>query len=172
MDRSCYRRRSIFGCSVALCPDFLAADAAADAASDRDPGFVSIGPCMRSTNAWMILSSSRRALCKSTRCAGYHRACGTECIREPLGALSISGALLRGVDRSVIARRFLVNSTLGVAGVFDPATPLGLPDVQEDIGQALEVWGFDQSPYLVLPFVGLTLVQVPDRAPARGYPRP
>ena len=81
--------------------------------------------------------------------------------------LSITGALLQGkVDRTAIATgRFLVNSTIGVAGVFDPATPFGLPDMQEDIGQTLEVWGFDDSPYLVLPIVGpVTLVQVPDRA--------
>jgi phospholipid-binding lipoprotein MlaA len=84
--------------------------------------------------------------------------------------LSITGAALQADgDRTAVATsRFLVNSTIGVAGLLDPATPLGLPDVNEDIGQALEVWGLENSPYLVLPLVGpMTVVQIPDRV-ARG----
>ena len=50
--------------------------------------------------------------------------------------------------------RFLVNSTLGLAGLFDPASELGLEPHQEDFGQTLGVWGVPQGPYLVLPFRG------------------
>ncbi|HSG88131.1 MAG TPA: VacJ family lipoprotein [Pseudomonadales bacterium] len=84
-----------------------------------------------------------------------------------IGPARITGAFLQAdVDRTLIAgTRFAVNSTVGVAGLFDPATPMGLPDQQEDIGQALEVWGLENSPYIVLPFLGpATLVQIPDRA--------
>jgi phospholipid-binding lipoprotein MlaA len=50
--------------------------------------------------------------------------------------------------------RFLVNSTLGVAGVFDVATPLGIRPYRADFGQTLAVWGFDSGPYLMVPLFG------------------
>lgn len=50
--------------------------------------------------------------------------------------------------------RFLVNSTVGVAGFFDVATSAGLPRHQEDFGQTLGVWGVPQGPYIVLPMLG------------------
>lgn len=50
--------------------------------------------------------------------------------------------------------RFLLNSTAGVGGLFDVATPLGLARHQEDIEQTLGVWGVPQGPYVVLPLLG------------------
>ena len=50
--------------------------------------------------------------------------------------------------------RFTLNSTLGVAGLFDVATVFGVPDHSEDFGQTLGVWGFGEGPYLVMPFMG------------------
>ena len=50
--------------------------------------------------------------------------------------------------------RFLVNSTIGVLGFFDPASGLGLESKNEDFGQTLTVWGIPSGPYLVLPFIG------------------
>jgi len=51
--------------------------------------------------------------------------------------------------------RFLLNSTLGVAGLFDVASKAGLPESDgEDFGQTLAVWGVPQGPYLVVPFLG------------------
>ncbi len=50
--------------------------------------------------------------------------------------------------------RFLVNTTVGVAGFFDPATDFGLPLHWEDFGQTLGVWGVCPGPYLVLPILG------------------
>jgi phospholipid-binding lipoprotein MlaA len=50
--------------------------------------------------------------------------------------------------------RFTLNSTLGVAGLFDVATALGVPDHSEDFGQTLGVWGVGEGPYLVMPFMG------------------
>ena len=50
--------------------------------------------------------------------------------------------------------RFAVNTTIGVAGFFDPATHLGLEGYQEDFGQTLGYWGVPTGPYLVLPFLG------------------
>jgi phospholipid-binding lipoprotein MlaA len=50
--------------------------------------------------------------------------------------------------------RFLLNSTLGVGGLFDVAKAAGLPGRQEDFGQTLGVWGIRNGPYLVLPVLG------------------
>jgi phospholipid-binding lipoprotein MlaA len=50
--------------------------------------------------------------------------------------------------------RFLVNSTVGIAGLFDVATKMGLEKHTEDFGQTLAVWGVGEGPYLVLPFFG------------------
>ncbi|MDA9297091.1 VacJ family lipoprotein [Gammaproteobacteria bacterium] len=50
--------------------------------------------------------------------------------------------------------RFVVNSTVGIGGLFDVATPLGMPRHQEDIEQTLGVWGVPQAPYIVLPMLG------------------
>lgn len=50
--------------------------------------------------------------------------------------------------------RFFVNSTIGLAGLFDVASEIGLAYHDEDFGQTLAVWGTDEGPYLVLPFVG------------------
>lgn len=51
--------------------------------------------------------------------------------------------------------RFLVNSTLGVGGIFDVASLLGLEKQDpEDFGQTLGVWGVGPGPYFVIPFMG------------------
>lgn len=50
--------------------------------------------------------------------------------------------------------RFLINSTVGVLGLFDIATKEGVPDYDEDLGQTLAVWGWHESRYLVVPFFG------------------
>ena len=52
------------------------------------------------------------------------------------------------------AERFVVNTTLGLGGFFDPATHMGIPNHGEDFGQSLAVWGVPDGPYLVLPFFG------------------
>jgi len=50
--------------------------------------------------------------------------------------------------------RVLINSTIGMFGVFDVASRLGLKKHSEDFGQTLGVWGVHDGPYLVLPFLG------------------
>jgi phospholipid-binding lipoprotein MlaA len=52
------------------------------------------------------------------------------------------------------AGRFAVNTTLGIGGLFDPATGMGLPLYDEDFGQTLGAWGVGEGPYLVLPVLG------------------
>ncbi len=50
--------------------------------------------------------------------------------------------------------RFLVNSTLGFGGLFDPATDFGVPAAPTDFGETLFVWGVQEGAYVELPFVG------------------
>jgi phospholipid-binding lipoprotein MlaA len=52
------------------------------------------------------------------------------------------------------AGRVAVNSTLGLLGVFDVASRLGLERHDEDFGQTFGYWGVPEGPYLVLPFLG------------------
>lgn len=50
--------------------------------------------------------------------------------------------------------RFALNSTLGLAGILDPASSAGLDRNNEDFGQTLGVWGVHPGPFLELPFYG------------------
>lgn len=50
--------------------------------------------------------------------------------------------------------RFVVNTTIGVGGLADHATKLGIKPAQEDFGQTLASWGANGGPYLVLPLLG------------------
>lgn len=50
--------------------------------------------------------------------------------------------------------RFVVNSTIGIGGLFDPATGMGLPQRNEDLGQTFGVWGAGEGAYLTLPLMG------------------
>lgn len=51
--------------------------------------------------------------------------------------------------------RFLINSTLGLAGILDPAgKDFALPEVDTDFGQTLAVWGLGEGAYLELPLIG------------------
>ena len=52
------------------------------------------------------------------------------------------------------AGRFVINSTLGVLGLFDLATPMGLEKHNEDLGQTLGTWGVGSGPFLMLPLLG------------------
>lgn len=50
--------------------------------------------------------------------------------------------------------RFLVNSTIGVAGLFDQASRMGIKRADEDFGQTLAAWGANGGPYIMLPLLG------------------
>lgn len=52
--------------------------------------------------------------------------------------------------------RFVINTTVGIAGIFNPASAIGIERTDEDFDQTLGVWGIGEGPYLVLPFLGST----------------
>ncbi len=55
--------------------------------------------------------------------------------------------------------RFIFNTTFGIFGLFDVATPMGFDKNDEDFGQTLGKWGVEPGPYIVLPFLGPTTVR-------------
>ena len=71
----------------------------------------------------------------------------------------------KGDDAANDIGRVLLNSTLGLFGLFDVATPGGLEKHDEDFGQTLGKWGVGSGPFLVLPLMGpSTLRDAPARA--------
>ncbi len=77
------------------------------------------------------------------------------------GPVGVANNLLeaRFVNAGAEAARFIINTTVGAAGIFDVATDWGLPDRSRDFGETLGVYGLDQGPYLVLPFRGPTALR-------------
>lgn len=62
-------------------------------------------------------------------------------------------------DAAVTTSRFMVNSTLGLAGLFDVGASFGMPRHQSDFGQTLARYGVSNGPYLVLPVLGPSTVR-------------
>jgi len=92
---------------------------------------------------------------------------------------TIVNALLQG-QLKPFARdtgRFVVNSTIGIGGLFDPASSMGLTLDARDFGQTFGKWGIPSGPYVVLPLLGPSDVRdaigrVPDEyADPRHYIR-
>ncbi len=79
-------------------------------------------------------------------------------LEEPV---TIVNDLLQGkfVQASKDTTRFLINSTLGLAGIVDIASDLNLDKHDEDFGQTFAVWGIGSGPYVELPFLGTSNVR-------------
>jgi phospholipid-binding lipoprotein MlaA len=74
-------------------------------------------------------------------------------LREPVTVVS---SLLQGRlgDAGTATARFGLNTTIGVAGIFDPAAAMGYPPLMRDLEETLCVYGLPSGPYLVLPIFG------------------
>jgi phospholipid-binding lipoprotein MlaA len=72
---------------------------------------------------------------------------------QPVAALN---ALLQGKPKQAAQAlgRFALNATLGIGGIFDPASDANLPYRDEDFGQTLGTWGWERSRYVELPLFG------------------
>ncbi len=77
------------------------------------------------------------------------------------GPVAVANNILQAKvdDAGTAAARFVVNSTVGVAGIFDVASDWGLAEHNRDFGETLGTYGVEQGPYLVLPFRGSTAVR-------------
>lgn len=81
----------------------------------------------------------------------------TENLTEPA---SVVNNLLQGKGKSSVVSvgRFVLNSTVGLLGFFDVATPMGLEQDKESFGETLAVWGSPDGPYVMLPGAGPTVI--------------
>ncbi|MBL8545931.1 MAG: VacJ family lipoprotein [Hyphomonadaceae bacterium] len=82
-------------------------------------------------------------------------------LRNLKAPVVLANDLLQGeVNRAgSTAGRFAINTTIGIGGVFDPATSMGLEHHDEDFGQTLAVWGVPSGPYIFVPLMGPTTVR-------------
>jgi len=82
-------------------------------------------------------------------------------LRNLRGPVILVNDLLQGEASraATTAARFGINSTVGIAGIFDPATSMGLERQDEDFGQTLAVWGVESGPYIFVPLLGPTTVR-------------
>jgi phospholipid-binding lipoprotein MlaA len=80
---------------------------------------------------------------------------------NPRDLLSAISSFLQGrqIDGMSDLARFGTNTTLGLLGLFDVATPLGLEKHHEDLGQALGFWGMGPGAYIVWPVFGPSSVR-------------
>lgn len=85
--------------------------------------------------------------------------------------ITIANDVLQVEPRSALRNtgRFAVNTTLGFAGLFDPASEMKLTPDETDFGVTLAKWGVPEGPYLVLPLVGPTTARDFWRLPVDNY---
>jgi len=76
-----------------------------------------------------------------------------------VSAVLNNGLQLKGRQAASSLMRVVVNSTVGVYGLFDVATAIKLERYPEDFGQTLGYWGVRSGPYLVLPLLGPSTVR-------------
>lgn len=80
----------------------------------------------------------------------------TNVIRNFRAPITLVNDVLQGEGKraGITTGRFVVNSTIGLLGLFDVASRMGLPYHSEDLGQTLAKWGVGEGPYLYVPVLG------------------
>lgn len=70
--------------------------------------------------------------------------------------VTLANDLLQGKPERAVQTvgRVVVNSTIGLGGLVDVASPIGIPDHSADFGETLAIYGVEEGPYLMLPFFG------------------
>lgn len=91
---------------------------------------------------WAVPKPARNAISRLFLNLGSTRTLVNDCLQ------------LEWKDAGVTATRLVVNSTVGLAGLFDVAEKLGLPGHESDFGQTLALAGTPSGPYLMLPILG------------------
>jgi len=87
---------------------------------------------------------------------------GVTNIFENLGEVeTIVNSIFQGKFHNAVVslNRVIWNTTFGLGGFFDVATSFGLQNTEEDFGQTLGYWGYEESTYLMLPFLGPSTVR-------------
>jgi phospholipid-binding lipoprotein MlaA len=88
-------------------------------------------------------------------------------VRMPI---TIANDALQGEIKDALkgTGRFVINTTVGFLGLFDPASKMRLPPQETDFAATLAKWGVGEGPYLVLPLIGSTTVRDVWRMPVDG----
>jgi phospholipid-binding lipoprotein MlaA len=85
---------------------------------------------------------------------------GRRGVHNFLGNLSLPTIFMNDMLQGELSRagksmwRLVINSTVGLGGILDPASKIGIPGHGEDFGQTMATWGVGEGPYLILPFLG------------------
>lgn len=89
-------------------------------------------------------------------------------IRMPI---TIGNEILQGEPKDALkgTGRFVINTTVGFLGFFDPASKMRLPPQETDFGVTLAKWGAGEGPYIVLPLIGSTTARDIWRMPVDSY---
>jgi len=105
-------------------------------------------------SGWRPPSSLGNFACKLRKedCASLSVFCDESCTTNPLAAPSGAGGM--AAVRGRAAGRFVVNSTVGLLGLFDVATRWGLEPHESDFGQTLGRYGAQPGPYIFVPVIG------------------
>lgn len=87
---------------------------------------------------------------------------------------TVLNSLLQGKVRnaSIATSRFLINTTAGIGGLWDVASRMEITGQEEDFGQTLGTWGWEESRYLVLPLLGPSTLRDTGGLPVDMYAYP
>ena len=134
-----------------------------------DNGYVEVKDCFEKVNRGIFAFNQTldkvifKPLAKGYRVFPQPVRSGTSNALSNLGnVVTIPNNVLQGQfkDAGINSARFVINSTLGIAGIFDVASYYGLKKSdKEDYGQTLGVWGAGPGCYFVLPVLGPTTVR-------------
>tara|TARA_B100001250_G_scaffold411640_1_gene440776 strand:+ start:875 stop:1681 length:807 start_codon:yes stop_codon:yes gene_type:complete len=136
---------------------------------DKVNGFNEVGDCFETVNRGIFAFNQVldkiffKPIAKGYRVLPQPIRSGTGNVLNNLSTVvTVPNNVLQGQfkDASINSLRFAVNSTLGIAGIFDVASYYGLKKRdKEDYGQTLGAWGVDDGCYFVLPVLGPTTVR-------------
>jgi phospholipid-binding lipoprotein MlaA len=147
----------------------LALMAAGCASTQPDPDAVTVSDPLENVNRFFFDINQRFDRHAGKPAATVYKDAIPQTVRGSLhnvldnlgGPVTVANDLLqvRFADAGVAVGRFLVNTTVGVAGIFDVATDWGMPGRNRDFGETMGTYGMPPGPYLVLPLRGSTDVR-------------
>jgi len=143
--------------AIALAMPAIASEPPADAASQTEDPLAPLNRKVLAFNYVLDRALLRPASVVYRRVVpGFARTGVRNVLNNVIEPRTVLNQCLQGKLGAAVsdAGRFVVNSTLGIGGLFDPATAMGLAHHREDFGQTLGRWGVGPGPYLVLPVIG------------------
>jgi phospholipid-binding lipoprotein MlaA len=147
----------------------LAAAGCASTQQQADPDAVSVNDPLENINRFFFDLNQRLDRNAGAPAATAYKDTVPQTVRGGLhnvldnlgGPVTVANSLLQAKFEGAATAmgRFVVNTTIGVAGIFDVATDWGMPGRNRDFGETMGTYGVPPGPYLVLPFRGSTDVR-------------